>query len=63
MTGGKDCVVRVYDFEFNYMTSIETYPLMANCMDSHLKALTFSEKDNKFAVGTLSGEIYEFSYK
>lgn len=63
MTGGKDCIVRIYDFEFNFVTNIEVYPQMTNCLDSHIKAITFNEKDNRLAIGTLSGEIFEFLYK
>ena len=64
LTGGKDCVIRVIDYNEDYKVKMnfDIYSLLKSPLDSHIRAIAVHEEKSIIAVGLLSGDIYEFDY-
>lgn len=63
IVGGKECKLTFLDEEYKVKMNFDIYSKIPNCLDGQIRAIASKHDQKSFAIGLISGEIYEITYK
>ncbi len=63
LTGGKDGKIKLFDSSYTQIKMIDLNLIIPDSLEIHIRALAVNLSTKKLAVGLISSEIYEFSFK